>query len=237
MTSTIRLSPGLLLSVCVLGLAVRSGEPVSANAPRLGGARNPAVQPQHPVLALQLPDVEPPAALPSNRRLEQLKKVDPLRAKLFADLLQVLEMRLTPARPMLDNGAQIELASGVDFTGPTLKSPGGAYWLSGKATDWSSITPTAPSIIQIRVPTEIGKVYAVDCRVREYDAIQNKFSEAAFDLTLGGVERPVTSDGGHVLGAIKATAATTTIVIEYRDALARPFHALAFWGCDIGKAT
>lgn len=223
----------LLLSLSAFGLAVSA----SANVPRPGkGVADPPAVPQQPLGKIGFPDDGPPAALESTQRLALARKFDPKFGKLVVDVPQVLEMRLTPARSVLENGAKIGLASGIDFTGPTVKTPNGAYWLSGKATDWSAVTPTASSIIEISVPTEVGKYYAIDCRVREYDVLPNKYSEASFDLTLGGVKKPVTSEGGHLIAATKATTSTTTFAIEYRDALARPFHAMAFWGCDVGKA-
>lgn len=237
MAPTVPRNPVLLVFACLAGLAVIPGEAASAKVPRpkIDGSNPTATSRPHGGSAIVFPDIEPPDVLEDNRRKGLLRKSAPLLLKVLGDLPQVLEMRLTPVRSVLENGAKIEFASGIDFTGPTLKSPTGAYWLSGKATDWSAITPTAPSRIEIRVPTEIGKVYAVDCRAREYDALQNKFTEASFNLSLNGVAQAATTDGGHVLGATKATATTSTITIEYRDALARPFHALAFWGCDVGK--
>lgn len=220
----------LLLSLCGFGLAAGPGAHASPQTPRVDAAAVVAVP-----LSRKAPDLGPPAALPLDRRVELTKAWAPKLRSIV--LPPALDMRLAPARPTLDNGARISLASGVDYVGPTAPTPLGSYWLSGKATDWSAITPTAASIVELVVPTEVGEIYALDCRAREYDALPNAYSEATFTLAFGASTKTVTSEGGHVLAATKATATTTTITLTYVDAQARPFHAMAFWGCEIGKAS
>ena len=236
MPSDFRSAVAFALGAALLCFAVDSEPSASANVtkPRIGGSVKPAPS------RARMPSegVAPPAPLSSLARLDALTKiVDADQIAKMKATPATLEMRLSPMRPRLDNGARIDFINGVDLTGPTPVWPDGAYWLSGKATDWIEFTSSLPSMLELLVPTQSGKHYVIDCRALEYQGgLSETYTDAVVTLKVDGVATPVQAKDGHLLAVAKASAANTRFSFEYRDNPPRPFHALVWWGCDIGKA-
>lgn len=236
-----------LLAVALLGLYLSPARDTFAAVPpavtkpivRKAPADRPRLQ------ARPTGGVAVPSALTKATRSALLRKliVDKKKQDALAQLPATLEMRLTPMHPSLDNGARIEAAAGIDYTGPSLEWPEGAYWMIGKANDWyyPDGNYLEASTITIRVPTEPGKMHVVDCRALVWDywgydtGQYNSFVEGTVKLRLGGTAQTVKTVQGHILGVLHATEASSKIEIEYADPEHISYHGLIFWGCDVGK--
>lgn len=139
---------------------------------------------------------------------------------------QTLDVRLTPMASRAPGGAAITRAGTIVFQGPEAGEPDGSYALmrGGGAVAIASV--------EMRVPTESGKLYVVDCRVRAPQGAATKFT-----LTRGTTTSLVSVDDGHIYGAFTAASASSAIVVGATPGPGDTSGVLGyFYGCDIGKA-
>jgi hypothetical protein len=144
-----------------------------------------------------------------------------------------LEMRLTPTRPTLDNGARMRSAVNVLWNNAMPQSPDGVLGLTGEG--WAS-----GSWLVFEFPTVVGKYYVVDCRAQDYDP-QGKPIPITMAISydsagqFGGTWTNVTSKGGHILDVFKATDTIAHVDLYWADPTKQDYHMAAFWGCDFGQ--
>jgi hypothetical protein len=235
-----------VLALSLLSLVATPGAAALGGGPRVSDAKVTGMKP--PGTRLQsrpTGGIKMPTTLNKATRTKLLKSMVPKsKQDALAELPQLLEMRLTPMHPLLDSGARIEAATGIDFQGATPEWPDGSYWMSGKVTEWyyPASEWREPSKLVVSVPTEVDKMYVVDCRALVWDywgydtGQYNSFGDGPVKLTLGKAPtQTVSSVDGHVLGVLQAKGTTSKITLEYSDPELISYHGLVFWGCDIGK--
>lgn len=140
---------------------------------------------------------------------------------------QTLETRLTPLTPRLPSGARIVRAGVVTFDAADPKTPDGSFTLERPSG------AIAIATVEMRVPTEPGKMYVVDCRVRALAG-----SSTAFAVTRGSTTSTLPVDDGHILTAFTATSAESPLVVAAMPTSPTDKSAVLgyFYGCDVGKA-
>ena len=139
---------------------------------------------------------------------------------------QTLETRVTPVAPRAAGGAQIVRAGIGTFNGADADEPDGSYMLA-RGTGFGAL-----STIEMRIPTEAGKLYVLDCRVRTPPSAGTKLM-----LVRAGSSSPVTVEDGHVLDAFVAKGAQTDLTLAASTGPNEIQGPIAyFYGCDFGRA-
>jgi hypothetical protein len=174
------------------------------------------------------------ASIPAIKKLVP-KTQQPKLEETLANAPATLEMRLTPLTPRLDNGAQLSGVAAANFYNGSDASPEGVFYLLGNEANGSWIS--------IDVPTEVGKLYVMDCRALEYDwhwEDPERFRDGEVSARLGnsGDYQDLTTIDGHLVWAFSATETTSHVSMFYWGSPGGTYASryLAFWGCDIGKA-
>ena len=142
-------------------------------------------------------------------------------------LPQTLDYRLTPMHPV-DGGARITAAHGISFYAPFAGASEGIYMLEDndevRGAGW----------VELYVPTEKDELYVVDCRVLETNVNR---TEGALKVIAPGISsQRMDGADGHVVFAFKAKKPKSGITLVFVKTRVEKTW-LAFWGCDIGKAS
>lgn len=172
-----------------------------------------------------------PKALPLAKRLA---RVNALVTKLGYEKLKKLDdvQPVTPRTPELENGAKLLHAGGVGYDGPSQEAPDALFWLHYKGD-------IDRSVVGFAWPTEVGKLYAMDCAVKVDDyaapSPPNAHDKAYIKVNgEDGALQPIT--GGHVLHAFIATEASAYVRMEYRTDVDFSSRRLAWYGCELVRA-
>lgn len=171
-----------------------------------------------------------PGSLDASKRLTRLSAVLKVAgAPATAAVPPTLEMHLAPMAPRAANGALITRAGTVVLQGPEANEPEGSYALMRGAG------MVAMSSIEMSFPTEPGKFYLVDCRVRT----ASSSSQTQFIVTRGSSTSVMPAEDGHIITAFSATASKTALVVAAMPGGPSDTAALFgyFYACDVGKAS
>lgn len=188
--------------------AVAIGAPASAQ--KAAPAASVAGPSPAPATALATPPPTP-AALLGTARLAAVNRAVTAASLPTQKFVPPAQMRLDLARPLAGPAILERAGAGFFWASPTNASEGGYTFL----TD---------GFAQLRLPTERGKTYVLDCRVQSVDP--------TFAIRRGTREpfsqQRVVEESGHVVHAFRADAATTTLVVSNRGS----WH---FFGCEITR--
>jgi hypothetical protein len=172
-----------------------------------------------------------PKPLPLAKRLA---RVNTIIAKLGHEKLTKLDdvQPLTPRTPELENGAKLLHAGGVGYDGPSQEAPDALFWLYYKGN-------IERSVVGFAWPTEVGKLYAMDCAVKvdDYASPSPPNAHDKAQIKIDGLDHALQPiSGGHVVHAFIAVEASTYVRMEYRTDVDLSSRRLAWYGCEIVRA-
>jgi hypothetical protein len=163
--------------------------------------------------------VAAPRALSATARLTRINKAL-LKAglKKLPSVKALLEMRVTPVAPQWAANAKITALGPGYFNDADADAPQGSYLLM-------------VSSVRMTFPTEVGKLYILDCRL-------NPMGDGTLTATVartGATDVQLPIESGHLMNVFSATAAQTNLELKIRPP--GDFWSSAFfYGCDFGKA-
>lgn len=172
-----------------------------------------------------------PKPLPLAKRLA---RVNTLVTQLGHEKLTKLDdvQPVTLRTPELENGAKLLHAGNVSYQGPRPEAPDGLFWLHDRGM-------ADQSIVGFSWPTEVGKLYVIDCAVKvgRYDGgAPSPSDKLEFDVDgLPKVEQPIA--GGHAVHAFIAIEESSYVRTQFHTDPDRDFLDLAWYGCELAPAS
>lgn len=189
-----------------------------------GGVPDDGIRPMSQVITLPSSRGVAPLALDPAKRMTKIKEAIKLAGIPAIPASQTLDTRITPASPRQPSGE-------ITYAGTAVWSIGGSGEPDGSiALVRATGTMVAMSGVDLKLATETGKLYLMDCRL----GVAN--GNIKLMIVRNGSAQPLPLEDGHAIHAFQAKGPKTDVSIKWIPSGSSDNYFGAFYGCEVGKA-